>query len=318
MPARSISWWETSSASAGASLLVERKNCERRMIGLGKMAKHDFTRPFPLTPYALRLTEFMRLFSKRLAKTVSPEMTVEVTETRGIRQLHLGTGAIQSAMRVNRPWDLELAYTRAMMGFLLFNPEPAEVLMIGLGGGSLAKFIRKHRPSTRITAVEVSPQVVAAARAHFFLPDDDGQLQVVVGDGAEYVQAHPGCADVILLDGFDAGCQVESLATLDFYRACERALKPGGVLVVNLWGRDPGFVTWFSRLVAAFEGQVAWLPVMGKSNVVAFAVCDESGAARLSRSKPENFAGTWGLDFAAFRRELRWVNEAAPLQDGSK
>jgi spermidine synthase len=257
----------------------------------------------------------MRLFAKRLAKSVTQDMTIEVTESRGIRQLHLGTQAVQSAMRVSRPWDLELAYTRAMMAFLLFRAGPAEVLMIGLGGGSLAKFIRRKRPATRITAVEISPQVVAAARSHFFLPEDDEHLRVLVGDGAEYVPAHPGSADVILLDGFDAGNQVESLSTLDFYQACRRALKPGGILVVNLWGRDPEFVTWFSRLVTAFDGQVAWLPVMGKSNVIAFGVCDDEGAARLGRAEVEKLAKKWGLDFATFRRELRWANEVAPLLD---
>jgi spermidine synthase len=257
----------------------------------------------------------MRLFSKRLAKSVTPDMTVEVTETRGIRQLQLGTQAIQSAMRISRPWDLELAYTRAMMAFLLFKPGPAEVLMIGLGGGSLAKFIRKHRPETRITAVEISPQVVAAARSHFSLPADDEHLQVVVGDGAEYVPAHPGSADVILLDGFDAGNQVESLASVDFYQACRRALKPGGVLVVNLWGRDPEFITWFSRLVAAFDGQVAWLPVMGKSNVIAFGVCENDGPARLAKAQTQKLGKKWGLDFATFQRELRWATEVAPLLD---
>jgi spermidine synthase len=257
----------------------------------------------------------MRLFSKRLAKSVTPDMTVEVTEERGVRQLHLGTQSTQSAMRISRPWDLELAYTRAMMACLLFKPGPDEVLMIGLGGGSLAKFIRKHRPATRVTAVEISPQVVAAARSHFFLPEDDAHLQVRVGDGAEYVPAHPGSADVILLDGFDAGNQVESLATLEFYQACRRALRPGGVLVVNLWGRDPEFITWFSRLVAAFEGQVAWLPVMGKNNVIAFGVGGEDGAARIARAEIEKLSKKWGLDFATFRRELRWAIDAAPLLD---
>lgn len=257
----------------------------------------------------------MRLFSKRLAKSVTPDMTVEVTETRGIRQLQLGTQAIQSSMRISRPWDLELAYTRAMMAFLLFKPGPAEVLMIGLGGGSLAKFIRKHRPATHITAVEISPQVVAAARSHFSLPEDDEHLQVLVGDGAEYVPAHPGSADVILLDGFDAGNQVESLATLAFYLACKRALKPGGVLVVNLWGRDPEFITWFSRLVAVFGGQVAWLPVMGKSNVIAFGICEEDGPARLAHAQTEKLGKKWGLDLAVYQRELRWAKEVAPLLD---
>ncbi len=257
----------------------------------------------------------MRLFSKRLAKSVTPDMTVEVTESRGVRQLHLGTQAVQSAMRISRPWDLELAYTRAMMAFLLFRAGPAEVLMVGLGGGSLAKFIRKHRPQTNITAIEISPQIVAAARSHFFLPEDDEHLNVLLADGAEYVPAHPGSADVILLDGFDAGNQVESLATLDFYQACRRALKPGGVLVVNLWGRDPEFVTWFSRLVEAFDGQVAWLPVMGKSNVIAFGIGDDEGAARLAGAETEKLARKWGLDFATFQRELRWAGDVAPLLD---
>lgn len=257
----------------------------------------------------------MRLFSKRLAKSVTPDMTVEVTEHRGIRQLHLGTGAIQSAMRVSRPWDLELAYTRAMMGGLLFVPEPQDVLMVGLGGGSLAKFIRKQRPATRITAVEISPQVVAAARNHFEVPDDDGTFEVIVGDGVEYVFNHPGVANLILLDGFDAGNQVESLATLAFYKACKRALKPGGVLVVNLWGRDPQFVTWFSRLVAGFDGQVAWLSVMGKTNVIAFALAGDDGPKRLQAVRLAELTKSWGLDFAAFVRDLRWASEVAPLLD---
>lgn len=257
----------------------------------------------------------MRLFSKRLSKSVTPNMTVEVTELRGIRQLHLGTGAIQSAMRVNRPWYLELPYTRAMMSYLLFVPEPSEVLMIGLGGGSLAKFIRKHRPQTRITAVEVSSQVAAAARNHFALPENDEYLEVIIGDGTEYIFAHPESADVILLDGFDARCQVEGLATQAFYKACKRALKPGGVLVVNFWGRDPEFVTWFSRLVAAFDGQVAWLPIMGKVNVIAIAVRDENGAAKLTACQPEQQGKNWALDLPMFARELRWVNDVAPLLD---
>jgi spermidine synthase len=257
----------------------------------------------------------MRLFSKRLSKSVTPDMMVEVIELRGTRQLHFGTGAIQSAMRINRPWDLELAYTRAMMSYLLFVPEPENVLMIGLGGGSLAKFIRKHRPQTRITAVEISPQVVAAARSHFELPENDDTLDVIIGDGTDYVFNHPASADVILLDGFDAGCQVETLATLAFYKACKRALKPNGVLVVNLWGRDPEFVTWFSRLVAAFDGQVAWLPVMSKVNVIAVAARDEDGATRLNQCQPELSAKAWELDLPMYARELRWTTDVAPLLD---
>ena len=248
------------------------------------------------------------MFRKRLSKSVHLDSTVEVTEERGVRSLHLGTGAIQSSMRLSRPWDLELAYTRAMMAFLLFVPKPADILMIGLGGGSLAKFIRRQRPDIRIRVVELNPQVVAAARSHFFLPPDDDCLEVRIEDGASYVPAHPESADVILLDGYDAGDQVESLATLEFYRACRKALKPGGVLSVNLWGQDKGFPEYFSRLVDAFDGQICSMAVQGRTNVVALALESQGGPSRLEQGLKEAaiLGRSWGLDLLRFARDLRW------------
>jgi spermidine synthase len=249
------------------------------------------------------------MFRKRLSKSVQSDSTVEVVEERGVRSLHLGTGAIQSSMKVSRPWDLELAYTRAMMAFLLFVPEPEAVLMIGLGGGSLAKFIRKNRPRTRIKAVELNPRVVSAAHNHFFLPPEDEYLRVIIEDGATYMPAHPQSANAILLDGYDAGNQVESLATAAFYQSCRQALKPGGVLSVNLWGQDERFADYFRRLVEVFDGQVCSIPIQGKTNIVVLALEGPGGESRLERSLAES-ADTgedWGLDLPRYARELRWA-----------
>jgi len=251
----------------------------------------------------------------RFGKRRADDGGLEGTEERGLRVLHLGSRAIQSAMRMNRPWDLELAYTRAMMGFLMFNPLPQDVLMIGLGGGSLAKFIRKQRPQTRITAVEIDPRVIAAARTHFELPPDDATLSVVEADGALYVRQHPGSADIILLDGFDAGNQVEALATQTFYAACRRALKPGGMLVVNLWGRDSEFAEYFARLTRAFDGEVGWLSVQNKTNVIVFAFAEAGASARLDAGQPQraNLSRRWGLDLRGFARDFQWAEGIAPL-----
>ena len=72
--------------------------------------------------------------------------SVEVSEEDGVRSLHLGGDAIQSSIRLDRPDELALDYTRAMMAFLLFQPLPREVLMIGLGGGSMARYIHQRMP----------------------------------------------------------------------------------------------------------------------------------------------------------------------------
>lgn len=251
----------------------------------------------------------------RFGKRRATDDGLEVTEERGLRTLHLGSRAIQSAMRVSRPWDLELAYTRAMMSFLMFNSMPQDVLMIGLGGGSLAKFIRKQRPQTRITAVEINPRVIAAARTHFELPPDDEMLSVIEADGALYVRQHPGSADVILLDGFDAGNQVEALATQTFYAACRRALKPGGVLVVNLWGRDNEFAEYFARLTRAFDGEVGWISVQDKTNIIVFGFTEPGAAARLDAAGPRlaDLSKRYGLDLRGFARDFHWAADVAPL-----
>jgi spermidine synthase len=258
----------------------------------------------------------MRLKLGRTGRREQPGgEAIEVVEERGMRMLHLGSHAIQSAMRVTRPWDLELAYTRAMMGFLLFDDTPEDVLMIGLGGGSLAKFIRKQRPQTRITAVEIDPRVIAAARGHFELPPDDETLAVIEADGALYMRQHPGSANVILLDGFDAGNQVEALATQTFYAACRRVLRPGGVLVVNLWGRDREFAEYFARLTRAFDGEVGWLSVQNKTNVIVFAFAEPGAAARLAAVQPRlaDLSKRYGLDLRGFARDLQWAEGIAPL-----
>jgi spermidine synthase len=218
-------------------------------------------------------------------------------------------------MRLSRPWDLELAYTRAMMGFLMFNSTPQDVLMVGLGGGSLAKFIRRQRPQTHITAVEIDPRVIAAARSHFELPPDDDTLSVVEADGALYVRQHPGSADVILLDGFDAGNQVEALATQTFYAACRRVLRPGGVLVVNLWGRDREFTEYFARLTRAFDGEVGWISVQNKTNVIVFTFSEPGAPARLEAVQPRlaDLSKRYGLDLRGFARDFQWAENIAPL-----
>jgi len=207
-------------------------------------------------------------FFRRRSPGHSP---VEISERNDTRFLHLGGPAVQSAMRLKEPYALDLEYTRAMMGFLLFRRQPSDIALIGLGGGSIAKFIYRHLPQSRLTALEINPEVVAAARAYFMLPPDDERLSVITGDGAAFVHANPDSQDVLLVDGFDAKRIVDSLASAEFYRACRDMLRPGGVAVFNLWGSDEYFPRYFDRLSRAFGEHALQLPAEKKGNIIIFA-----------------------------------------------
>ncbi|MGH8682882.1 MAG: fused MFS/spermidine synthase [Burkholderiales bacterium] len=194
--------------------------------------------------------------------------SVEVSESGGVRLLHLGGHAIQSAIRLSAPDRLELAYTRAMMAFLLFAPAPRELLMIGLGGGSIARFAHGRLPRTRVTVVEINPEVIAAARSFFGLPPDADRVKVLVADGAAYVPLRPAAYDVLLLDAFEDGRSVRALATQEFYDACRGALRPGGILVVNFIADEPRFGTYLARIERAFGGKVLCLPAEDRVNMI--------------------------------------------------
>jgi spermidine synthase len=164
-----------------------------------------------------------------------------------------------------------------MMACLLFQPEPRDVLIIGLGGGSLAKYIYHKLPQTCILAVEIDLRVVSAAHRLFYMPLGKRRLRVLVGDGAEHAAQHPESADVILLDAFVNHRQAPSVRTHAFYRAAWHALKRDGVLVINFMSDDPGLSAYIRRLALAFAGRIVCLRAIGEDNIIVFAFRDDPG-----------------------------------------
>jgi spermidine synthase len=197
--------------------------------------------------------------------------SVEVSEEGGVRSLHLGGDAIQSSIRLDRPDELALDYTRAMMAFLLFQPLPREVLMIGLGGGSMARYIHQRMPGTHTTVVEINAKVLAAARNLFHFPADDARLKVEIACGADYVVDHAESADVLLVDGFDDGKQPAALCTQAFYDAAYAALRTGGVMAVNFMAEEKKLDAYLQRIEKCFGGQVVCLTAADRVNIIAFA-----------------------------------------------
>ena len=168
--------------------------------------------------------------------------SIDIREEAGVRTLHFGSDWIQGAMRIARPWNLELEYTKEMMAGLLLRDDkrfPRKVLLIGLGAASLTKFIYRNLPLAHLTIVEIEPRVVAAARQFFKLPEDDKRIHMVIGDGAEFVLNTDKKFDLIMVDGFNDHAHPGELNTLPFYQVCSTRLTNSGVMAVNLIGPVP-------------------------------------------------------------------------------
>ena len=204
---------------------------------------------------------------------------IEIREVRGVRTLHFGSDWVQGAMRISRPRDLELAYTREMMAALLLSSSwpvmPKRILQIGLGAASLTRFIYANLPEARQTVVELEPAVVGAAQQCFNLPPMGERLEIEIGDGAEWIAASSDLYDLILIDGFDADGATGNLESLSFYQHCRARLAEGGLLVCNFLSRSPHFLKSCIALDAAFHGRSRLLPQTPGGNVIALgAVAD--------------------------------------------
>jgi spermidine synthase len=203
---------------------------------------------------------------------------IDISEEAGVRFLHFGSLWVQGAMRIARPWHLELEYTKEMMASLLIRDDsrfPRKVLLIGLGAASITKFLYRNFPLAKLTVVEIEPRVVAAARQFFKLPDDPQRLNIVIADGAQFVAGNDKSYDLILVDGFDEDARPGELDSLPFYQMCRARLNDNGVMAVNLLGRSRGYAASLERLREAFDTRALAFPSCDSGNVIALAATGE-------------------------------------------
>jgi spermidine synthase len=199
---------------------------------------------------------------------------IDISEEAGVRYLHFGSDWIQGAMRIARPWKLELEYTREMMASLLLRDDdawPRKVLLIGLGTASLTKFLYRHYPLAQLTVVEIEPAVIDAARQFFKLPEDTKRINLVIGDGVDYVLDCDRKFDLILVDGYDENASSGALNSVPFYRGCRSCLSSNGILSVNLLTSDRRFNASIARIAEAFGDRVLSFPSCESGNAIALA-----------------------------------------------
>ncbi|MEO7010319.1 MAG: spermidine synthase [Caldimonas sp.] len=235
-----------------------------------------------------------------------------ISESAGVRYLHLGTPWVQGAMRIAKPSALELEYVQRMMAWMLLRPAAAltrgHAVQLGLGAGAITRYCHGVL-RMRTTAVELNPTVIDACRLWFRLPADSARLQVLQMDAADYVAdpAHAATADVLCVDLYDHEAASPMLDSAAFYRACHALLAPSGVLSVNLFGRDASFEKSARRIAAAFGAdRVRALAPTKEGNTIVLALKSDTVAERSElAARAENIETRLALPAIKWLRMLR-------------
>lgn len=229
-----------------------------------------------------------------------------ILEDGALRYLCFDIDNVQSAMRISEPYALDLAYTQVMMAFLLFNCQPRRIALIGLGGGSIAKYCYRYLPSARITAVENDRDVIAL-RDEFLIPRDDFRFSVIQADGAAYLSALQRRVDVLLVDAFDRDGISASLANPGFYENARRCLSPAGMFVMNLAGDRTGCLSHLSWIRAVFGEAVIAVLIDDSGNYVVLASKDRPFEPQWKwlLCQARRLQDLFGLEFPAYVKQLK-------------
>jgi spermidine synthase len=239
---------------------------------------------------------------------------IEVVDKEGVRAMHFGSTSRQSTMMLADPNRLHSMYARAMMASLLFHESPQDVLMIGLGGGTIAKFLLHQFADCRLKAVEFRGSVLKVARSHFGLPFDP-RLKIKIGCGAQHVyqasREHSGCHDMIMIDAYDSEGMAPEVSSATFFDNCRTLLAKDGLLVINLWGTDKNMfreVNW--NLGRMFDQRVLFLPVRGRGNIIGFAFGEQMAVPGMKQliENAKLLELRYQLEFPTFMQDFKRNN----------
>ncbi len=141
----------------------------------------------------------------------------------------------QTCMLVNDRDNLVFDYTRMSFAGLLLNGEPENILVIGLGGGSIPMVFSDLYPDAKIDVIEVDEAVVRVAKEFFYF-EETANMKAIVDDGRPFIK-RAGLRgikyDYIVLDAFSGDYIPEHMLTREFLEEVKGIMTDESVLVAN-------------------------------------------------------------------------------------
>ena len=161
--------------------------------------------------------------------------SARVYQQDNIRWLQLGNNHIQAQMDTKSIASPQLHSVKALLAGLAFVDAPRNIINIGLGGGSVERFLSAYLPAVSIISIEPDTDVVRLARQYFYFSDD---WPVVIDTAENFLSRKQDCVDVIICDIFQDERHPSCLYEAGFYENCANSLSGKGLLMVNLAPAD--------------------------------------------------------------------------------
>ncbi|HEY2291256.1 MAG TPA: fused MFS/spermidine synthase [Thermoanaerobaculia bacterium] len=164
---------------------------------------------------------------------VTPYQTFQVYESEGVRTLR--SDRVPQAAVSLATHESSMPYNHAAPAVLLISPHPKRALLIGLGGGTVGRYLQSRDPGIDVQYVDIDPAVPEIAKRFFFFQAGP-RMRVAIEDGRQYLHAANEKWDLIYADAYIGQSVPFHLTTVQFLDEVKRHLNPGGAFALNLAG----------------------------------------------------------------------------------
>lgn len=196
-------------------------------------------------------------------------VNIQVIDRKNVRHLRFGNRVKQSSMVKKYPYALALKYIRIMVQGMVLNPTPKNILFLGLGAGSLLKYINKYFEIFNIDVVELLPDVVDISKKYFGL-DSSKNINFINENAVTYMETNDKKYDLIFVDVFNSGGMPKEIKTDEFHLLLSNTLTSNGWVVWNTWTRKSVYNLQVSQWKKFFKVVIVRPPVPKSGNVVMF------------------------------------------------
>ncbi|MBT4287677.1 MAG: fused MFS/spermidine synthase [Deltaproteobacteria bacterium] len=202
---------------------------------------------------------------------------LQVVDDQNIRSLHFGSRPKQSSLDLLHPNRLYLEYSKHMMTALMFKPNPQSCMVLGLGGGSISRFLFHHYPDIDLTSVELRQKVINIAHRFFDLPES-GSFKIKNNSAENFVETNLKAKyDLIFTDIFNQHGMAKTLLSIQFMKGLKRKLNKNGVLAINLWLRpEKLFDQIITIMNTYFSKRIILVPILHRTNCIVIAINSEN------------------------------------------
>lgn len=200
---------------------------------------------------------------------------LEIRQRNGLLEMIFSSDpeATQSAINPLHPEQLVMKNLQYLMGILLFIEPPKNILMLGVGAGSLIQFLRYYLPDSHITGIDYDQELLEIAHQQMMLPQADQRLSYIIGDARDYIDNCQQQYDLIVVDIFDGSQSPDWLKSQQFSQQLKSCLSAEGALAYNLLVHSEAeFNTFYKLLRDTFNGQTLCLETEEYENLLLYAL----------------------------------------------